>query len=105
MNKNVLTIGMVVGAIAAIVSSAHAGSIANGFYGNIYPNEEGFTVKNNTFRWEDQEKGIGKKQPLSDLKLKQIKSGVLYDPINNSYWCLVKKQMNYSARCTRSGWR
>jgi hypothetical protein len=91
--------------IAAIAPSVNAQSIANGFYGSIYPNEEGFTVKNNIFQWEDQEKGIGKKQPLSNLKLKQIKSGVLYDPSNNSYWCLVKKQMNHSARCTRNGWR
>jgi hypothetical protein len=41
MNKNVLTIEMVVGAITAIVPSVHAGSIPSGY---------GLTVKNNIFQ-------------------------------------------------------
>jgi hypothetical protein len=49
MNKNVLTIGMVVGAIAAIVPSVHAGSIPSGMYSDRYPNGYGLTVKNNIF--------------------------------------------------------
>jgi hypothetical protein len=48
MNKNVLTIGMVVGAIVSILPSAHAGSIASGMYSDHYLSGYVLTVKNNT---------------------------------------------------------
>lgn len=45
-------------------------------------------------------------QPLSKLKLKPVKAGVLYDPSNGIYWCLVNKSVtNKSVRCSRNGWQ
>jgi hypothetical protein len=106
MKITIIQLGIVLGSMVSIVPSVHAGSIPSGTYGNCYQCGSGFTVRNNKFFEFSDDDGIGKMQPLSKLKLKPVKAGVLYDPSNGNYWCLVpKSSMNKSVRCSRNGWQ
>jgi hypothetical protein len=108
MKKMLVQLGIVVSAIASIAPSVNAQSIANGDYSDVYAGSYVIQVRNNKFRVAIDEPGpLDPWKFVSKAGFKPIKSGVFYDPSNQTYYCndSMHKKKRTPARCTRNGWR
>jgi hypothetical protein len=110
MKKALLRVGILVGSIAVVTSSASANAIKDGRYQTKYFDNMGIKIEGKKFSVYYDDTAPDPAEVIPKGTFKYIKSGTFYNSKDKKYYCLLgraqlqAKKIATKFTCSRNGW-